>query len=61
MPIASGEYEGAGADRKGRLAVERWAGDRRTVLLVRPGGYVAWAAGATDAGVIDAPLSAHVG
>ncbi|MFE0731954.1 hypothetical protein ACFW2X_27635 [Streptomyces antibioticus] len=54
-------YEGAGADRKGRLAVERWAGDRRTVLLVRPGGYVAWAAGATDAGVIDAALSAHVG
>lgn len=30
--------------RKDRLAVESWASDRRTTLLVRPDGYVAWAA-----------------
>ncbi|MET9056209.1 FAD-dependent monooxygenase [Streptomyces antibioticus] len=59
--ITPGAYEGAGADREGRLAVERWAGDRRTVLLVRPDGYVAWAADTADASAVDAALSAHVG
>ncbi|MCX5169088.1 FAD-dependent monooxygenase [Streptomyces antibioticus] len=59
--ITPGNHAGAGADREGRLAVERWAGDRRTVLLVRPDGYVAWAADGADAKAIDAALSAHVG
>ncbi len=59
--ITPGDHAGAGADREGRLAVERWAGDRRTVLLVRPDGYVAWAADGADAKAVDAALSAHVG
>ncbi|MEU4042620.1 FAD-dependent monooxygenase [Streptomyces antibioticus] len=59
--ITPGNHAGAGADREGRLAVERWAGDRRTVLLVRPDGYVAWAADGADAKAVDAALSAHVG
>ncbi|MCX4739136.1 FAD-dependent monooxygenase [Streptomyces antibioticus] len=59
--ITPGGHAEAGADREGRLAVERWAGDRRTVLLVRPDGYVAWAADGADAKAVDAALSAHVG
>jgi hypothetical protein len=47
--------------REDRLAVERWASDRRTALLVRPDGYVAWAADTMDAKEIDAALAAHVG
>ncbi|MEV5525948.1 FAD-dependent monooxygenase [Streptomyces prunicolor] len=54
------EYQGEGAG-KGRLAVERWASDRRAALLVRPDGYVAWAADTVDATEIDAALAAHVG
>ncbi|MEN3583919.1 FAD-dependent monooxygenase [Streptomyces sp. ZYX-F-203] len=54
---------GATPDRpdEDRLAVTRWAGDRRTTLLVRPDGYVAWAA--TEAGPreIESALAAHVG
>jgi 2-polyprenyl-6-methoxyphenol hydroxylase-like FAD-dependent oxidoreductase len=42
-----GEYEAGG--RKDRLTVEHWAGDRRTTVLVRPDGYVAWAAETPDA------------
>ncbi|MGX1549511.1 FAD-dependent monooxygenase [Streptomyces adustus] len=53
-------YEEPGA-RKDRLAVTRWAGGRRTALLVRPDGYVAWAADTADAAAIDAALTAHVG
>ncbi|MDQ1019461.1 FAD-dependent monooxygenase [Streptomyces afghaniensis] len=51
----------AGSDREGRLAVERWAGDRRTTVLVRPDGYAAWAADAADARAIEAAVTAHVG
>src|SRR5882757_9155141 len=40
----AGEREG----RKDRLAVESWASGRRTTLLVRPDGYVAWAAESPD-------------
>ena len=47
--------------RKERLAVERWASDRRTALLVRPDGYVAWAADTMDAKEIDLALAEHVG
>jgi 2-polyprenyl-6-methoxyphenol hydroxylase-like FAD-dependent oxidoreductase len=53
-------YDGRGA-RKGRLTVEHWASDRRTTVLVRPDGYVAWAADAADSGAIEAALAAHVG
>ncbi|MFD6167554.1 FAD-dependent monooxygenase [Streptomyces coeruleorubidus] len=51
----------AGAAREDRLAVERWASDRRTTVLVRPDGYAAWAAGSADARAIEAAVTAHVG
>ncbi|WP_217207232.1 FAD-dependent monooxygenase [Streptomyces sp. AC550_RSS872] len=50
--------------RKDRLTVERWASDRRTTVLVRPDGYVAWAADgadAADARAVEAALAAQVG
>ena len=53
-------YEGQGT-RKDRLAVEHWAGDRRTTVLVRPDGYVAWAADSADATRIEDALTRHVG
>ncbi|MGC0340702.1 FAD-dependent monooxygenase [Streptomyces sp. SLBN-8D4] len=46
---------------KDRLAVERWATSRRTTVLVRPDGYVAWAADEADTGVVGAALAARVG
>ncbi|GAA2395499.1 FAD-dependent monooxygenase [Streptomyces coeruleofuscus] len=51
----------AGAAREDRLAVERWASDRRTTVLVRPDGYAAWAADSADARAIEAAVTAHVG
>ncbi|MET9127031.1 FAD-dependent monooxygenase [Streptomyces sp. NPDC004528] len=48
-------------DRKDRLTVENWAGDRRTTLLVRPDGYVAWAAESPDAAAVEAAVTASVG
>ncbi|MEU7468298.1 FAD-dependent monooxygenase [Streptomyces sp. NPDC044984] len=54
-------YDGGGA-RGRRLAVERWAsGARRTTVLVRPDGYVAWASDAAGPAEIEAALAAHVG
>jgi 2-polyprenyl-6-methoxyphenol hydroxylase-like FAD-dependent oxidoreductase len=53
-------YEGGGA-RGDRLAVTRWASDRRTTVLVRPDGYVAWAADRADAPAVEAAVAAHVG
>ncbi|MFH8799505.1 FAD-dependent oxidoreductase [Streptomyces sp. NPDC017936] len=50
-----------GGDREDRLAVEHWASDRRTALLVRPDGYAAWAADDADPAAIEAALTAHVG
>jgi len=50
-----------GQGRKDRLTVERWAGDRRTTVLVRPDGYVAWAAESADPAAIEAAVAAHVG
>lgn len=47
--------------RKDRLTAERWASDRRTTVLVRPDGYVAWAADSADRREIEAALAAHVG
>ncbi|WP_330283401.1 FAD-dependent monooxygenase [Streptomyces sp. NBC_00588] len=53
-------YEDRGA-RKDRLTVEHWASDRRTTVLVRPDGYVAWAKDSADHAAIEAALAAHVG
>ncbi|MEV5429220.1 FAD-dependent monooxygenase [Streptomyces sp. NPDC052701] len=50
-----------GDDRKDRLAVERWASGRRTAVLVRPDGYVAWAADSATPADVAAALDAHVG
>jgi 2-polyprenyl-6-methoxyphenol hydroxylase-like FAD-dependent oxidoreductase len=51
----------AGAGREDRLAVERWASGRRTTVLVRPDGYVAWAAEDASAAQAGAAVAAHVG
>ncbi|WP_328550449.1 FAD-dependent monooxygenase [Streptomyces sp. NBC_00366] len=53
-------YEDQGA-RKDRLAVERWASGRRSTVLVRPDGYVAWAADSADAATIEEAVARHVG
>ncbi|WP_458243802.1 FAD-dependent monooxygenase [Streptomyces sp. MAI_2237] len=53
-------YADRSAD-KDRLAVERWASGRGTTLLVRPDGYVAWAAESADAAAIEDALARHVG
>ncbi|MET8947948.1 FAD-dependent monooxygenase [Streptomyces sp. NPDC004542] len=50
-----------GNRRTDRPAVARWAGDRRTTVLVRPGGYVAWAADAAGPEAVEVALAAHVG
>jgi hypothetical protein len=60
QPYEAGETGRAG-ERAGRLAVERWAGGRRTTVLVRPDGYVAWAAESPDAAAVEAALVAAVG
>ncbi len=55
------EGAGARAEYKDRLAVERWASGRRTTVLVRPDGYVAWAAESADERTIETALATHVG
>ncbi|NUP19828.1 MAG: FAD-binding protein [Streptomyces sp.] len=59
-PRDSEPYENEGP-RKEWVTVERWASDRRTTVLVRPDGYVAWAAEAPDAAAVEAALAAHLG
>ena len=58
--VTSEAYDGQGT-RKDRLTVAHWASDRRTTVLVRPDGYVAWAADAADPARVEAALVAHVG
>ncbi|MEU6402289.1 FAD-dependent monooxygenase [Streptomyces sp. NPDC046985] len=58
--VAPWAYE-VGRERADRLAAARWASDRPTAVLVRPDGYVAWAADTADPGAVDAALAAHVG
>jgi 2-polyprenyl-6-methoxyphenol hydroxylase-like FAD-dependent oxidoreductase len=53
-------YEGGGG-REDRLTVERWASDRRTTVLVRPDGYVAWAAEDADGASSEAALTSALG
>ncbi|MET7699351.1 FAD-dependent monooxygenase [Streptomyces sp. NPDC005485] len=55
------DAEGAAGQRKGRLTVEGWASDRRTTVLVRPDGYVAWAAESPEPAELEAALTAAVG
>ncbi|MGI5375450.1 FAD-dependent monooxygenase [Streptomyces sp. CA-251387] len=59
-PEAPTAYDGQGA-RKDRLTVERWASDRRTTVLVRPDGYVAWAADDADTAAVERAVAAHLG
>ncbi|GGX10337.1 FAD-dependent oxidoreductase [Streptomyces malachitofuscus] len=54
-------YDVEGA-RKGWLTAERWASEsRRTAMLVRPDGYVAWAAESAGPAEIESALAAHSG
>ena len=41
--------------------MERWASDRRTTVLVRPDGYVAWAADSADEVAVADAVTVHVG
>lgn len=54
--ITDGTYASPGG-REGWLTVKRWASGRRTTVLVRPDGYVAWAAEAADAAAIEKALA----
>jgi 2-polyprenyl-6-methoxyphenol hydroxylase-like FAD-dependent oxidoreductase len=51
----------AGPGRAGRLAVARWASDRRTALLVRPDGHVAWAVDSAEPAAIEAAVARCLG
>ncbi|MFI0511774.1 FAD-dependent monooxygenase [Streptomyces sp. WSLK1-5] len=56
-----GDAAGTPDTRKGRLTVAGWGSGRRTTLLVRPDGYVGWAANDASPQEIEAALAAHVG
>ncbi|MFG3245305.1 FAD-dependent monooxygenase [Streptomyces sp. NPDC048187] len=60
-PLPGAQASGAAAGRENRLVVAHWASGRRTTVLVRPDGYVAWAAEDADAARTGAALDAHVG
>ncbi|MDO0927691.1 FAD-dependent monooxygenase [Streptomyces sp. TG1A-8] len=55
------EPEAHEAGRADRLAVARWASDRRTAVLVRPDGYVAWASDSAGPATLRAALVRHLG
>jgi 2-polyprenyl-6-methoxyphenol hydroxylase-like FAD-dependent oxidoreductase len=55
-PLASGS-----GSREDRLAVATWTSDRRTTVLVRPDGHVAWAADDADAGAVEEALTTWLG
>jgi hypothetical protein len=59
--ISPAEERPCADGREDRLAVERWASDRRTTVLVRPDGYVAWAADAADPAEVEEALTRHLG
>ncbi|WP_018545082.1 FAD-dependent monooxygenase [Streptomyces sp. LaPpAH-108] len=56
--ITPGRYEGA---RPANLTAAEWRSGRRTTLLVRPDGYVAWASDGTDRGETERAVREHVG
>ncbi|MEU0944003.1 FAD-dependent monooxygenase [Streptomyces canus] len=58
--IAPEGYDDRGA-HKGRLTVEGWASGRRTTVLVRPDGYVGWAADGAIRREVEEALAEHVG
>jgi hypothetical protein len=41
--------------------VATWTSDRRTTVLVRPDGHVAWAADDADAGAVEEALTRWLG
>ncbi|WP_409057737.1 FAD-dependent monooxygenase [Streptomyces sp. SYP-A7185] len=51
-----GAAHGVSGTVTGPVAVKHWASDRRTTVLVRPDGYVAWAAEEVDADAVRAAL-----
>ncbi|MET8815435.1 FAD-dependent monooxygenase [Streptomyces sp. NPDC004549] len=56
--ITPGRYAGA---RPANLTVDEWRSGRRTTLLVRPDGYVAWAYDGEDPGETERAVREHVG
>ncbi|WP_328560501.1 FAD-dependent monooxygenase [Streptomyces coelicoflavus] len=60
-PAPVPQVDGAASGREDRLTVAHWASGRRTTVLVRPDGHVAWAADDADAARTGAALAEHVG
>ncbi|TXS40380.1 FAD-dependent oxidoreductase [Streptomyces sp. uw30] len=56
-PRAARESYGSRSGGEHLPVVERWASERRTAVLVRPDGYVAWAADDADAAAIETGLT----
>ncbi|MFG3657467.1 FAD-dependent monooxygenase [Streptomyces sp. NPDC047706] len=54
-------HEPGPAPRADRVTVSHWEGARSTTLLVRPDGYVAWAADSAAPAMIEAALCDHTG
>lgn len=54
-------YDHDAGARKDRLAVGSWVSNRRTTVLVRPDGHVAWAAEDADDAAVEAALATALG